>query len=112
MDEFQGMNLSSGLSTNISFGAENGTSLISKIYVYAPVSSSTKLTLFLFLVLAGIVGFVGNVLILCFLNSKKQATSFLKACSFQKNFNLHIKSLAISDALSAVTGNPIVCVEF
>ena len=112
MDEFQGMNMSSGLSTNISFAAENGTSLISKIYLYAPVSSSTKLTLLLFLVVVGIVGFVGNVLILCFLNSKKQTNSFLKACSFQQNFNLYIKSLAISDALSSVTANPVLSAEF
>lgn len=112
MDDLQGTNLSSSLSTNFSSMAENGTRLTSKIYVFSPVSTSTKLTLFVLTLSLGVLGFVGNVLILFFLKSKKQATSFLSSCTFQKNFNIYIKSLAISDALCCVTGNPTSCVEF
>ena len=111
MDDLQGTNQSSSLSTNISSTAENGTRLASKIYVFSPVSPYIRLTLVLLVVLVGIVGFVGNVLILCFLRSKKRATSFLKACSFQKNFDFYIKSLATSDALCSITANPAGCVE-
>ena len=112
MDDLQGTNLSSSFSNNISSTPDNRTGLTSKIYVFAPVSSSTKLTLSILLASVAIVGFVGNILILCFLKSKKKATSVLRTCSFQQNFDFYIKSLAISDALCAVTANPILTVEF
>ena len=99
------------LSTNIST-SDTGTDLTRKTYVFPLVSHSTKATFFVLLVLVGIVGFVGNILVLCFLKSKKKTTSFLGTCSFQQNFDLSISSLAVSDALCALTANPTVCVQF
>ena len=112
MDDLHGTNLTSNLSTKISSTPDNQTVLTSKSYVFSPVSPATKLILFILLVSVGIVGFVGNILILCFLKSKKKTASFLRACAFQQNFVFYIKSLAISDTLCAVTGNPILTVEF
>ena len=111
MDDLQGMNLTSSLSTNISSTPDNQTGLTSKIYVFSPVSSSIKYTILVMVVFVGIVGFVGNILILCFLKSKKKKTSVLRACSFQQNFDFYIKSLAISDALCALTANSLVAIE-
>ena len=99
------------LSTNIST-SDTGTDLTRKTYVFPLVSSSTKATFFVLLVLVGIVGFVGNILVLCFLKSKKKTTSFLGTCSFQQNFDFSISSLAVSDALCDLTANPTVCVQF
>ena len=90
---------------------ENGPLLTGKIYVFTPAGSSTKLTLLLILITVGIVAFIGNTLILCFLRKKKEAHYFLKACSFQKNFNFYIQSLAISDILSAAISLPVVCIQ-
>ena len=111
MDDLQGMNLTSSLSTNISSTPDNQTGLTSKIYVFSPVSSSIKYTILVLVVFVGIVGFVGNILILCFLKSKKKKTSVLRACSFQQNFDFYIKSLAISDALCALAANPLAAIE-
>lgn len=114
MDDMQGVNLSSSLS-NIAVNLstpDNRTGLTSRVYVFSPVRSSTKLTLFLLLVSVGIIGFVGNILIICFLKSKKNATSFLRTCSFQNNFDFYITSLAISDALCAAISLPTICVQF
>ena len=111
MDDLTGTNLTPSLSSNISTSVIE-TGLTSKTYVFPLVSTPTKVTFFVLLVLVGIVGLIGNILILSFLNSKKRAASFLRACTFQKNFDLYIKSLAISDALSALTANPSVCVQF
>lgn len=112
MDDLHGTNLTSNLSTKISSTPDNQTVLTSKSYVFSPVSPATKLILLILLASVAIVGFVGNILILCFLKSKKKTASFLRACAFQQNFDFYIKSLAISDALSAVTANPILAVEF
>lgn len=112
MDGLPGTNLISNLSTNIPSSPGNGARMISKTYVFPLLSSWTKIAFFVFLVSVGVVGFVGSILILCFLKSKKKTISFLKACSFQQNFDLYIKSLAISDAVGAVTANSTVCVQF
>ena len=89
----------------------NGTGLTNEIYVYKPLGPKTTLALFLLLLLVGLVGFVGNVFVLCFLKTKRNTKSFLKACSFQRNFNIYVKSLAISDVLSSLISAPLVCVE-
>ena len=58
----------------------------------------------------GIIGFVGNVLIVCFLKAKKSTNSVLKTLSFAKNYDVYIKSLAISDILCAVISIPPWCI--
>ena len=108
----QGSNLSSSLSTNNSGSTlSNGTDQGSKIYVFTPAGSSTKLTLLMLMVTVGTVGFVGSILILCFLRVKKKTTSYLKSLSFEKNFNVYINSLAISDILSNLISLPCLCVQ-
>ena len=109
MAGMQGTNVTTSV-TNLS-KTDNGTGLTGKIYVFTPAGSSTKLTLLLILATVGIVAVIGNTLILCFLRTKKKAHYFLKACSFEKNFNFYIHSLAISDILSAVISVPTVCIQ-
>ena len=111
MAEMQWTNLSSSLSNNKISTHNNGTGLFGKIYLFAPASSSTKLILLLILVAIGILAFVGNTLLLCFLKTKRKTSNFLKACCFEKNFNFYIKSLAISDVLSAVISLPALCIQ-
>ena len=90
----------------------NGTALQNKIYSYnLPNNVSTKLTLSVLVVLIGIVGFVGNIIVLCFLKAEKKNTSFLKTYSFEKNFRVYVRSLAISDVLSSLISVPSIFVE-
>ncbi len=105
------MNLSTSLPVTNSSVAANGTGLTSKVFVFSPIKSSTRLTMFLFLVSIGIVGFVGNILVLCFLRSKKKTTSLMRTCAFEKNFNVYIKSLAISDVLTDAISLPPICCQ-
>ena len=103
----------SSLLTNNSSSAVNGKALKSKVYEYNPRggTNSTKLILLIFLITVGIIGFVGNILVLWFLNAKKNTKSFLKVCSFEKNFTVYIRSLAISDVMSSLISVPCMCVE-
>ena len=112
MADVQGVNLSSSLSTNNVSTLSNGTDQGRKIYVFTPAGSSTKLTLLILMVTVGTIGFVGSILILCFLNAKKKTASFLKSLSFEKNFNVYINSLAISDVLCNLISLPSVCIQF
>ena len=89
----------------------NRREFVGKIYVFRPDTSSTKLTLLLLLVAIAIVAFGGNVLILLFLKTKERAHSFIKTCSFQRNFNFYIKSLAISDILASVIPIPFLGIQ-
>ena len=111
MDDLQGTNLTVSLSSNIST-SDTGTGLTTKTYVFPLVSPPTRVTFFVLLVLVGIVELIGNILIVFFLKSRKKTASLLRACTFQQNFDFYIKSLAISDALCALTANPSVCVQF
>ena len=80
MLKLEGMNASCCLSTQNVSSYANQTGLSrSKIYVFLPLSSSTKLTLLIFSVTVGILAFFGNVLILCFVKSNQSAASFLKS---------------------------------
>ena len=106
MAHIQDANLSSNLST-----LSNGTDQERKIYVFTPAGSSTKLTLLILLVTVGTVGFVGNILILCFLKVKKKSNHILRSLSFEKNFDVYINSLAISDVLSNLISLPCLCVQ-
>ena len=108
MDRLEGVNLSSSHSiANLS--TNNDTGLKSKIYVFLPLSSSTRFTLLVLSASVGIIALVGNILILCFVKSKQKATFFPKALSFQKNFDVYISSLAVSDTLCAVIVVPLCC---
>ena len=108
MLKLEGMDASCCLYTQNVSSYANQTGLSrSKIYVFLPLSSSTKLTLLIFSVTVGILAFFGNVLILCFVKSNQSAASFLKSCSFRKNFDVYISSLAISDALCAFIVLPL-----
>ena len=111
MDVMKGMNSSSSLSISTLSTHNNETGLTSKIYVFPPVNHFIKITLLLLLISVGVITLVGNVLILCFLRSKKKSTSILRSCSFQKNFDAYISSLAVSDALCAVIAVPVISVE-
>ena len=106
MAHIQNANLSSNLSK-----LSNGTDQGSKIYVFTPAGSSAKLSLLISLVTVGTIGFVGSILILCFLKVKKKTNHILKSLSFEKNFDVYINSLAISDILSNVISLPCLCVQ-
>ena len=108
MLKLEGMNASCCFSTQNLSSYANQTGLSSsKIYVFLPLSSSTKLTLLMFSVTVGILAFFGNILILCFVKSNQSTASFLKSFSFRKNFDVYISSLAISDALCAFIVLPL-----
>ncbi|XP_078352260.1 trace amine-associated receptor 7e-like [Oculina patagonica] len=106
------MNQSSVIPAKILSIAVNGTELTSKVYVYLPLQSSTRLALFSLLASVGIVGFVGNIFVLYFLKSEKRKTNhLLNTTAFQKNFYVYIKSLAVSDVLSDVVSLPPLCCQ-
>ena len=108
MLKLEGMNASCCLSTQNVSSYANQTGLSrSKIYVFLPLSSSTKLTLLMFSVTVGILAFFGNFLILYFVKSNQSTASFLKSLSFRKNFDVYISSLAISDSLCAFIVLPL-----
>ncbi|XP_078384206.1 adenosine receptor A3-like [Oculina patagonica] len=106
------MNHLSNTPTNNLSKAANGTELARKVYVFRPLQSSTRLTLFLLLASIGIVGFVGNILVLCFVKSKMRTTGHLLTTSiFEKNLNVYIRSLAISDVLCDAISVPPICFQ-
>lgn len=108
----QGANFSSSIFTNNFPSPYNGTALKIKMYGYNPsVNHSARITLFILLFSVGIAGFVGNILVLCFLKTKKKSNSFLRTCSFEKNFTFYIGSLATSDVLSSLISVSAICAE-
>ena len=80
------------------------------VYVVAPVGFDTKLIIFVLFLIVGVCGLVGNILILYFL-SKKKSVPFLQSSSFLRNFDLYMKSLALSDILSCSISVPLASVE-
>ncbi|XP_078384207.1 allatostatin-A receptor-like [Oculina patagonica] len=106
-----GLKPSSIFSTNNSSTAANGTRLTSKVFLFTPLQSSNRIALFSLLVLVGIVGFVGNTLVLCFLKSKKRDVYSKNTSAFGKNFYIYIRSLAVSDVLCDVISLPPVCCQ-
>ena len=80
------------------------------VFVVTPVGFDTKLILFVLFLIVGVSGLVGNILILYFL-SKKKSVPFLQPSSFLRNFDLYMKSLALSDILSCSISVPLVSVE-
>ena len=84
--------------------------ITSLVYVFAPADFSIKLVLVVLFVIFGVTGLVGNILILYFL-SKKKSVPFLQFSPFLRNFNLYMKSLALSEILVTSTGGVLVCIE-
>ena len=84
--------------------------ITSLVYVFAPADFSIKLVLVVLFAIFGVIGLVGNILILYFL-SKKKSVPFLQSSPFLRNFNLYMKSLALSEILVTSIGGVLVCIE-
>ena len=84
--------------------------ITSLVYVFAPADFSIKLVLVVLFVIFGVIGLVGNILILYFL-SKKKSVPFLQSSPFLRNFNLYMKSLALSEILVISIGGVLVGIE-
>ena len=84
--------------------------ITSLVYVFAPADFSIKLVLVVLFVIFGAIGLVGNILILYFL-SKKKSVPFLQSSPFLRNFNLYMKSLALSEILVTSIGGVLVGIE-
>ena len=105
--------LSSPLFINNQSSVTNSTAaaaITASVYVVTPVGFDTKLILFVLFLIVGVSGLVGNILILYFL-SKKKSVPFLQSSSFLRNFDLYMKSLALSDILSCSISVPLASVE-
>ena len=88
----------------------NNSDTKAAIYIFTPAGFETKLSLVLSMVIVGVVGFVGNSLILYFMSCKKQPNLVEKSL-FMKNFNLYIRSLALSDVLCTAVSLPLTCIQ-
>ena len=112
------MERSSQLLSNSSFinnqsSVTNSTAaaaITASVYVVTPVGFDTKLIILVLFLIVGVSGLVGNILILYFL-SKKKSVPFLQSSSFLRNFDLYMKSLALSDILSCSISVPLASVE-
>ena len=98
----------SNLSTNQSTFL-NSTETRSRVYVSLPAGSTTKLIIVSLMVIFGIVGFVGNSLIYYFISKKKKPVLFLRTSPFVRNFNIYVKSLAVSNILCTTISIPLTC---
>ena len=95
------------------FSVTNSTAaaaITASVFVVTPVGFDTKLILFVLFLIVGVSGLVGNILILYFL-FKKKSVPFLQCSSFLRNFDLYMKSLALSDILSCSISVPLASVE-
>lgn len=79
------------------------------LYIFTPAGSSTKLAFLLSMVSVGVVGFIGSSLIFYFVSWKKQTV--MQRSPFMKNFNLYLKSLALSDIFCALVSLPLTCIQ-
>ena len=84
--------------------------ITSLVYVFAPADFSIKLVFVVLFAIFGVIGLVGNILILYFL-SKKKSVPFLQSSPFLRNFNLYMKSLALSEILVISIGGVLVGIE-
>ena len=80
------------------------------LHAFTPAGYTTKLALLLSMVIVGVVGFVGGCFILYFVCTRKQPL-YLQSNRFIKNFNLYIRSLALSDMLSAMVSLPLTSIQ-
>ena len=70
----------------------------SAVYTFTPAGFTTKLALVLPMLVVGVVGFIGNVLIVSFVSWKEKTLSRIESSRFVKTFNLFVRSLAtVSD---------------
>ena len=65
--------------------SRNGSGCTDKTFMYVPLGSLKRLILFVLFVSVGVIGLVGNILVLCFLKSKAKTAPFAKAWSFENN---------------------------
>ena len=84
--------------------------ITSLVYVFAPADFSIKLVFVVLFAIFGVIGLVGNILILYFL-SKKKSVPFLQFSPFLRNFSLYMKSLARSEILVTSIGGVLICIE-
>ena len=98
-------------SKNLSFVRNSSDHEAAAVYIFTPAGSSTKIVLFVSMVIVGVVGFAGNSFILYFISWRKQINLIGKSL-FMKNFNFYISSLALSDVLSSAVSLPLTCIQF
>ena len=101
----------SNFSVNKQSALLNATEVTSQVYVFTPSGFATKLALVLVFASVGAIGFVGNILIYCFISLKKNGVSHIQSTPFVRNFNFYIKSLALSDILTNIIALPLVCIQ-
>ena len=101
----------SNLSVNNQSALLNATEMKSRVYVFTPAGFTAKLALVIVFVSVGAVGFVGNILIYYFISFKKNVVSYMQNNRFLRNFNVYIKSLALSDILSNIISLPLICIQ-
>ncbi|CAH3180913.1 unnamed protein product [Porites evermanni] len=79
---------------NQSLAVTNSTAAVAitaSVYVFTPVGFDTKLVLLVLLIAFGVIGLVGNILVVYFVR-KKQSSSILQLSPFLRNFNLYVKT--------------------
>ena len=84
--------------------------ITSLVYLFAPADFSIKLVCVVLFAIFGVIGLVGNILILYFL-CKKKSVPFLQFSPFLRNFNIYMKSLVLSEILSSLIRGVLVCIE-
>ena len=84
--------------------------ITSLVYVFAPADFSIKLVFVVLFAIFGIIGLVGNILILHFLSEKK-SVPFLQFSPFLRNSNLYMRRLALSEILSSLIKGVVCCIE-
>ena len=94
-------------SKNLTYSSNN----LYSVYIFTPAGCKTKLALLLTSLTVGLMGLVGNSLILYYVSWKKRVT-IIERSVFMKNFNLYIKSLALSDVLCTAVSLPLTCIQF
>ena len=63
------------------------------------------------MLVVGVVGFIGNDLIVSFVSWKEKTLRRIETSRFVKTFNLFVRSLAISDILSTSVSLPLTCIQ-
>ena len=81
------------------------------VYMVEPADFDAKqIILAVLFVVVGVIGLVGNILILYFL-SKKESVPFLQSSPFLRNFYFYMKSLALSYIPTCLISVPLVSIQ-
>lgn len=81
------------------------------VYMAEPAGFDTKqIILAVLFVIVGVIGLVGNILILYFL-FKKESVPFLQSSPFLRNFYFYMKSLALSYIPTCLISVPLVSIQ-